>query len=201
MAPDPLRQAVVRAVEESIRVQSRLLETCGDQVVAAGRAIAERIGRGGCVFLCGNGGAAATCEHLAAELVGRLSQAADRRPLPAVALTSDGSTLLALANDYGFESVFARQVEALLGPEDLLLAISTSGRSANVLAAVEVAASLGAATIALTGSRGPLARMVSHPIVVPASDPQRIQEASVVLQHALCGVVEEVLRAAVPSSP
>lgn len=147
------------------------------------------IAGGGRVLWMGNGGSAADSQHLAAELVGRFER--DRRGLPSLALTTDSSVLTSVANDYGFEAVFARQVEALCRPGDLLVGLSTSGNSANVVAAMERAAGLGAVRVAMTGAGG--GRLRDHCellLAVPARNTARIQEAHIVIGHILCDLVE-----------
>lgn len=141
------------------------------------------------ILLCGNGGSAADAQHAAAELTGRFRR--DRPALAAIALTTDTSALTAIANDYGFEQVFARQVEALGRPGDVLVAISTSGHSPNVLAAVARAGALGMKTIALSGrDGGKLAALCDLALVVPAAETERVQEAHIFLLHCLCAAVE-----------
>ncbi|NOZ93121.1 MAG: SIS domain-containing protein [Acidobacteria bacterium] len=145
--------------------------------------------QGGKVLVFGNGGSAADAQHLAAELVGRYRRA--RRGLPAIALTTDSSALTSIGNDFGFDRVFARQLEALGAAGDMALAISTSGGSANVLAAVEAARRLGLAVVGLTGGGGGrLARGVDIAMVVPSDVTARIQECHIAVIHALCEAVD-----------
>jgi phosphoheptose isomerase len=164
-------------------------------IVEAADAIASSLARDGKLLVCGNGGSAADAQHLAGELVGRF-KAPDRPGLPAVALTADGAVLTAWANDVGFESVFARQVEALGRPGDVLLGISTSGRSRNVVRAFETARRRGLRCIALLGGDGgqvqPLADLA---VTVPTSDTQRVQEVQIAVIHLLCELVEARLSA------
>jgi D-sedoheptulose 7-phosphate isomerase len=142
------------------------------------------------ILFCGNGGSAADAQHAAAELTGRFRR--ERRGLPAIALTTDTSAITAIANDYGFDQIFARQVEALGRAGDVLIAISTSGESLNVLAATERAAALGIRTIALTGrDGGGLAALADVTLLVPATDTARIQEAHIFLLHSLCEAIDE----------
>jgi len=148
------------------------------------------------VLLCGNGGSAADCQHVAAELVSRLTRDSERPGLPAIALTTDTSFLTAYANDCGFEGVFARQVEALGRPGDVLIGISTSGNSPNVLRAVELAREKGMRSIALTGQGGRLAKLADVAVSVPSDDTRHIQEAHLAVEHVLCLLVEESLFAA-----
>jgi phosphoheptose isomerase len=151
--------------------------------------LAETFRRGGKLLLFGNGGSAADAQHLAAEFVGRFLH--DRDALPAVALTTDTSALTAIANDYGFDSVFARQVEALARAGDAVIAISTSGTSANVLAGVDRATAVGAKTIAITGESGKeLVGRVDIALVAPTSFGPRVQEAHLAIEHGLCAAVE-----------
>jgi rfaE bifunctional protein nucleotidyltransferase chain/domain len=146
---------------------------------------------GGKVLVCGNGGSAADAQHLAGELVGRFRR--ERRALPAIALTTDSSVLTALANDFGAGEIFARQVAALAVPGDVLIAISTSGRSENVLRAVETATSLGVTTLALVGAEtSPLAASAEQVLVVSGSSTPRVQEQQLVVEHTLCECVDEI---------
>jgi phosphoheptose isomerase len=164
-------------------------------VSAAARALAGALIAGGQVLVCGNGGSAADAQHLAAELVGRFE--AERAGWPALALTTDSSAMTAIANDFGFERVFARQVEALGRPGDVLLAISTSGRSPNVLAAVEAGRERGLVTIGLCGPQdSPLARRCHLSIRVPGSTAAEIQEGHLMAEHAICRELEGSLLAA-----
>ncbi len=141
------------------------------------------------VYLCGNGGSAADAQHIAAELAGRLRK--DRPGLAAIALTVNPSVLTAIANDYGYEAVFARQVEALGRPGDVLVGISTSGTSANVVAALRAAHAAGLSTVGLMGKAGgPMKEHCDVAILVPSSDTQRIQEAHIAVGHAICEIVE-----------
>jgi D-sedoheptulose 7-phosphate isomerase len=145
------------------------------------------------LLICGNGGSAADCQHIAAELVGSLTRR--RRPaLPAIALTTDTSILTGYANDYGYEEVFARQVDAYGSDGDVLLAISTSGSSVNVLRAVDAATARGLYTVALVGAaEGPLADRVDVRIRIPSTNTQIIQECMLAVEHILCEVVEDAL--------
>jgi D-sedoheptulose 7-phosphate isomerase len=164
-----------------------------DEPMARAVALAARsLAGGGKIMLCGNGGSAADSQHIAAELVGRLQ--GERRALAAIALTTDSSALTAIANDYGYEQVFARQVEGLGRAGDTLVAISTSGQSPSVLAAVQAARALGIATIALAGKGGgALAPACDVALVVPSATTARIQEAHIVIGHALCFGIERAL--------
>jgi D-sedoheptulose 7-phosphate isomerase len=158
--------------------------------LAAAATCRAALAAGSCILLCGNGGSAADAQHAAAELTGRFRR--DRRGLAAIALTTDTSAITAIANDYGFDQVFARQVEALGRAGDVLVAISTSGNSPNVLAAIERAGALGLKTLALSGGDGGhAAARAELALVVPATDTARIQEAHIFLLHCLCEALEE----------
>jgi D-sedoheptulose 7-phosphate isomerase len=144
---------------------------------------------GGKILVMGNGGSAADSQHIAAEIVGRYKR--DRRGLPAIALTTDTSILTSVGNDFGFDYIFSRQVEALCNPADVVIGISTSGNSANVIKAIETAKQIGATTVALTGGTGgKLAAMCDFSLIMPSSDTPRIQEAHIFVGHSLCGLLE-----------
>lgn len=183
---------VRRVLEESARVKRAMAESEGPRVARAAALVAEAFRAGGKALLLGNGGSAADAQHIAAEWTGRLGR--ERPALPAIALTANTSDLTAIGNDYGFDRVFARLVEAHGRPGDVLIAISTSGQSPNVLAAVDEARARGMRSIALTGKGGgKLADRVDLALVVPSNDTQRIQEAHICLLHALCEVVDATL--------
>ncbi|MGD9709988.1 MAG: D-sedoheptulose 7-phosphate isomerase [Halothiobacillaceae bacterium] len=153
----------------------------------------EALNNGGRLYLCGNGGSAADAQHIAAELVGRFAHA--RRGLPAIALTTDTSALTSIGNDFGFDHVFARQVEALARKGDILIGISTSGNSRNVIEAVKVARKLGVTTIGLLGgSGGALKDLVDHVLIVPSHDTPRIQECHILIGHIWCAMIDEAFR-------
>src|SRR4051794_34864356 len=150
------------------------------------------------VLLCGNGGSAADAQHIAAELVGRF--VVERRPLAAIALTTDSSALTAIANDYGFEQVFARQVDALGAEGDVLIAITTSGASSNVVAAVAAARRRGMTVIGLTGARGAaFVASCDAGVAVPSLNTARIQECHITIGHLLCEAVDEAFAPGVPA--
>lgn len=178
---------------ESADIKRQVAETCMEAISAAVCLIAETFRAGGKLLLCGNGGSAADCQHMAAEFVSRLTKEFDRAALPAIALTTDTSFLTAFANDCGFEGIFARQVEALGRPGDVLIGISTSGNSPNVLRAVERAQATQMATIALTGSGGRLAALANVTVAVPSTNTQYIQEAHLAIEHIVCELVEQCL--------
>ena len=187
------RQAVRTYLSESAEIKRRTAEECGEAILAAADTIAESFRTGGKVLLCGNGGSAADCQHMAAEFVSRLSKDFERPGLPAIALTTDSSFLTAFANDCGFEGVFERQVQALGRPGDVLIGISTSGNSTNVVRAVRYAESVGIRSVVLTGAGGQLAAMADVAISVPSTDTQHIQEAHIAVEHLICWFVERDL--------
>jgi len=181
---------VLQALEESARVKLALREMAPQVVRAAGR-LAESFREGGRLYACGNGGSACDAMHLVEELVARYKR--DRPGLPAHHLM-DGPTLTCWANDYDFATVFRRQVEAMVRPGDVLVAISTSGNSANVLAAAQAARERGAVVLGLLGrDGGALAELCHEPLVVPAQATERIQEGHITLIHLLCELVEREL--------
>ena len=168
------------------------LPSLAPQVQFAIERCAAAITAGNKLMFCGNGGSAGDAQHLAAELVGRLVR--DRRALPGLALSTDSSALTCIGNDFGFDEVFARQVEGLGRPGDVLIAISTSGNSRNVIRAVEAAKAGGVFSIGLLGrDGGKLAPMVDLAIVVPSDETARIQEAHIFLGHVICGSIEKAL--------
>jgi len=188
------RHDVVRAhLLEAAQVQRLAAEHCGPAILHAADLIVESFRRGGKLLLCGNGGSAADCQHLATEFTSRLSAEFVRPALPAIALTTDTSFLTAYPNDYDFEGLFARQVEALGKPGDVLLGISTSGGSKNVIRAVETARSRALKTIVLTGSRGPLRDLADVAVSVPSGSTQHIQETHLAVEHLICHLVERAL--------
>jgi len=183
--------AVAAAViRDCVATQTALLdEPQLESIVLAANALADCLARGGKLLFFGNGGSASDAGHLAAEFVGRFQS--ERRGLPALSLAANVSALTAIANDFGFERVFARQVEALGGPADVAIAISTGGTSANVLAGVQAAREIGMRTVGLTGAGGgKLAAMVDVCVRVPARSAARIQESHILIGHVLCELVE-----------
>jgi D-sedoheptulose 7-phosphate isomerase len=165
------------------------LKTTFPLISEVGIAIRACIQQGGKILLCGNGGSAADSQHIAAEIVGRFKK--ERKGLPSIALTTDTSILTSVGNDYGYDYIFARQVEALCRPEDILIGLTTSGNSANVVRAIEAANEIGATTIGLTGgSGGKLNDLCKYNIVVPSNVTARIQEAHIFIGHSLCEILE-----------
>ena len=182
-------EIVARLILDSIQVKQALIDQHVAQIAQAADWMIETFGAGGKVLLCGNGGSAGDAQHIAAELVGRFERA--RGPLAALALTTNSSALTAIANDYDYRQVFSRQVEAWADARDLVIGISTSGNSTNVIAAMEMAKSKGARTIGLTGrSGGRLASYVDLCIAVPSANTARIQEAHILIGHILCHLID-----------
>ena len=192
----PQVDAARRHFLDSAEAQRRAAESLAGAVAAAAGRIAGTLRAGRTVFVCGNGGSAADAQHFAGEMVGRF-KLRGRRPLPVLALTTDTSVLTCVANDFAFEEVFSRQVEAFVGPGDLVLGISTSARSPNVLRALRAARERGATPLALVGGDGgPVAAAADLVLVVPSDDTARIQECHITLIHALCELVETEIGAA-----
>ena len=177
----------------SMAVQRRVADSCARQIINASDAMAAALKAGNKVLLCGNGGSAADCQHMASELVSGLSPDAERPALAAIALTTDTSFLTAYANDHGFEGVFERQVEAQGRAGDVLVVISTSGRSENVRRAVRAAKAKGIATVGVVGEGGPLAKEVGIAVVIPDRDTQHVQEAMLPVEHLICSLVERAV--------
>jgi D-sedoheptulose 7-phosphate isomerase len=184
------REEIERQVAESIALKRALIQQA-DVLIAIADVWLECLRKGGKILLCGNGGSAADAQHIAAELAGKFRLV--RRPLPGIALTTNTSILTAVSNDLGYETVFALQVRALARPGDVFVGISTSGNSPNVLRAVEAAKEMGATTVGLSGSGGPLKDMVDLALAVPSTDTPRIQEAHITAGHLVCGLVEQAL--------
>lgn len=191
---EPLTR-IERHFVASLEAKQRTLAAMGPRIVQAAELLAERLRRGHKILVCGNGGSAADAQHFAAELVNRFE--IERPGLAAIALTTDSSALTSIANDYAFEQIFARQVRALGRPGDVLLAISTSGNSPNVLVAIDAARELGMATLALTGrDGGRMAEQLGNGdieirAVAPAT--ARIQETHILIIHCLCDMVDWLL--------
>jgi len=187
------RDRVRTHLQESADLKRQVAQYCLSSVLAAADLIVETFRNGRKVLLCGNGGSAADCQHMAAEFVSRLTKEFERPGLPAIALTTDTSFLTAFANDCGFEGIFERQVRALGKPGDVLIGISTSGSSANVLRAVGAARDLGIKTIGLMGENGALESRVDCAILVPSRNTQYVQETFLSIEHILCDMTEQIL--------
>ncbi len=190
--PPNLSALFSQVFEESAQVKRAFVEAHGESMARAVEMVVEAFEAGNKILLVGNGGSASDAQHIAAEWVGRFRR--ERSALPAIALTANTSDLTAIGNDYGFESVFARQVEAHGRAGDILLAISTSGNSLNVIAAVKAAQDAGLHTIGLLGKDGgEMLKRVELAIVVPSQVTARIQESHITFCHALCELVDSAL--------
>ncbi len=185
---------IIDSLNESSETKLKIKDQLADEIIKAVEILVSAYKDGNKLLLCGNGGSAADCQHIATEFMIRLSHHIQRPALPAIALTTDSSNLTAGGNDIGFENVFARNVEGLGILGDVLLAISTSGNSPNIIKAVETAQSKGMKVIGfLGGSGGKLKSLVDLPIVVPSSNTQRIQEGHITIAHIICELVEDRL--------
>lgn len=184
-----MRSLLDRSFAEHHSLAQQVYSDLGEQIMTCAATLSKCLGAGGKILLCGNGGSAADAQHFAAELVGRFER--ERKGLPAMALTANTSSLTALGNDYGFDQVFSRQVEALAKENDMLVGISTSGNSPNILAALKKARECGCPTIALTGrSGGGMKEFADLSLVVPAQRTARIQEMHILIIHLICELLE-----------
>ncbi|MCL4548192.1 MAG: D-sedoheptulose 7-phosphate isomerase [Bacteroidetes bacterium] len=182
---------IVDSLKESSELKLNIEKNCKAEILVAVQSLADAFRKGKKLLLCGNGGSAADCQHIATELVIRLSHHIQRPALPAIALTTDTSNITAGGNDIGFENVFARNVEGLGAEGDVLLAISTSGNSPNIIKAVEKAHQKKMFVIGfLGGNGGKLKPLVDLPIIMPSSNTQRIQEGHITVAHVICELVE-----------
>lgn len=185
---------IVESLKESSSVKLDIIDKCSDDIIRAAELIMDSIGKGNKMLLCGNGGSAADAQHIATEFMIRLSHDLDRPAIPAIALTTDTSNLTAGGNDIGFENVFARNVEGLGNDGDVLIAISTSGNSANLVKAVEKAHEKGMKVIGfLGGNGGKLKDLADIPVIIPSPNTQRIQEGHITIAHIICELVERGL--------
>lgn len=181
----------LKNLEEHLEVVAKL-RGLDHEICEVGALAAHTLRSGGKILFCGNGGSASDSQHLTAELTGRFIK--DRKPLAAIALTTDTSALTGIANDYAFEDVFARQLMALGRPGDLLVGISTSGNSKNIIRAVEEAKAIGMTSVGLLGrDGGQLFALCDHAIVVSSDVTARIQESHILIGHTLCGLIEQHL--------
>jgi D-sedoheptulose 7-phosphate isomerase len=181
-------------INESIATKQKLLSECSSEIEKCGQVIAEAIRNGGKVMFCGNGGSAADAQHLAAELVVRLRSSVNRPALPGIALTVDPSIMTAGGNDIGFDNVFARSVEAIGRKGDILIGISTSGNSENVLRAMVQAEKMGITNICLLGAGGgKILPKADYSVVVPSNVTARVQESHIMIGHIWCEMIEEIL--------
>jgi len=185
---------IPKRIEKSIATKKKVIETISEKILETGVLIAKRLKEGNKVLLCGNGGSAADSQHIAAELVIRFRSKINRKALPAIALTVDPSIMTAGGNDYGFENVFAREVEAYGKMGDVLIGISTSGNSENVYRAIEAANNLGMVTVGLLGGNGgKIAPLCNYSVIVPESETALIQECHIMIGHIWCEIIEEYL--------
>lgn len=185
---------IKKHLRESAETQNVSAEKLAEQISKAADRCVISIREGGKIMFCGNGGSAADSQHLATELVVRLSGEHDRGAYPALALTTDTSILTACGNDYGFDQIFARQIESIGQPSDILVAISTSGNSQNIMQAVRTAKAKKIFIVGLLGKDGgKLNNLVDIPLVVPSSDVQHIQESHIAIGHVLIGIIEKEL--------
>ena len=184
------RRIAQQQIEEAAKT-TRLLARQSDRIAKFALVIVDSLERGGKLILFGKGGSAADSQHIAAEFVGRYNM--ERRPLPAIALTTNTSALTAIGNDFGYGDVFKRQVDAICRPDDVVVGISTSGVSENVILGVKSAKKLGAYTVGMTGlNGGKLARMVDLSIRAPSDSTPRVQECHILIGHIVSGLVEDV---------
>ncbi len=179
-------------IRENIDVSESIIENSLDIIVCASNKIASAVRKGNKILLCGNGGSAADSQHIAAEFINRFKK--ERRPLPAIALTTDTSVLTSISNDYDYSLVFSKQIEALAKRGDILIAISTSGNAKNVIEAVKASNRKGVFTIGLTGDGGGrLKSSVDLCISISSHDTPRIQEAHILVGHLICDLIEKML--------
>jgi len=187
-----MQDKIKAKLNENIEVKKRVINSLLPQVETATNLIIAILKSGNKIMLCGNGGSAADAQHLAGEFIGRYLK--ERKSLPAIALTTDTSILTCLGNDYGFDNIFSRQVEGLAKKGDILIGISTSGNSKNVLLAIEKAKKMGCKTIALLGgSGGEIIKAADLSITIPTKITPRVQECHITIGHIICGLVEEEL--------
>lgn len=187
-----MKQKVIDSIKTHKDLVAAFEKDCVDSVVSAAEMIIKSIKAGGCVYICGNGGSAADAQHIAGELVGKFLK--DRKALPAVALTTDTSLITAIGNDYGFDDIFRRQVEGLVGADDVLWAFSTSGSSKNVLAAAKLAKDKGAATLAFTGRADSVLEGIADvTIAIDTPNSAPAQEMHQLAYHIICDLVENAL--------
>ncbi|MDP2210052.1 MAG: D-sedoheptulose 7-phosphate isomerase [Bacteroidota bacterium] len=180
-------------LDESAATKKKMFEACSADILKAVDAIFNALNNKKKILLCGNGGSAADSQHMATELVIRMSKP-NRPAIPAIALTTDTSMLTAGGNDIGFENIFSRQVEALGNDGDILIAITTSGNSENIIRAINEAKKRGLTVIGFLGKDGGASKnLVDVPIIIPSNDTQRIQEGHITLAHIICGIIEDEL--------
>ena len=185
-------ERVKKSLKISGDLKYQVAETLSGEILKAAHTIRDCLSNGGKLLLMGNGGSAADSQHIAAELIGRFKK--ERKAIPALALTVDSSLLTALGNDYGFDTIFSRQVEALATPKDAVVGISTSGNSKNVILALNLARKIGSKTIGFMGNDGGnMKDCVDIGIIVPSNDTARIQEVHITVGHIICEIIERDL--------
>jgi len=181
---------VLASIQKSIETKERLSKQCLNEIIEMAHMVIGALRRGRKVVFFGNGGSASDAQHISAELVGKFKNV--RPPLRALALTTNTSILTAVGNDFSFDEIFSRQVQACVDKGDVAVAISTSGRSKNVILAVQEAGRIGARTIALTGGNGgQLAPLCDHKVIVPSNDTQRVHECHIMIGHVVCELIDE----------
>ena len=181
---------IKEVISESISVKQKMGDQLYNTISQISKCISEALLKNGTIYLFGNGGSAADSQHISAEFVGRFAR--ERRPLPAEALTTNTSSITAIGNDYDFSEIFARQVKARVQPKDIVVGISTSGKSRNVIKGLEAAKKIGAKTIGFTGSEANLIQnLTDHCLCIPSKITPRIQEAHILAWHIICDLVED----------
>ena len=183
---------ITKYIELSAKTILSLRDNFEKKITESVNLIYDTFNNDGKLMLCGNGGSASDSQHVAAELVNRFKH--ERSPLPAIALTTDTSNITAISNDYSFDLVFSKQIQALANPQDCLLAISTSGKSKNIINALKTAKEIGCSTISLTGKNGGLMpRFSDIAFIIQSDDTPHIQEAHLVIEHLICDLIEQTL--------
>jgi D-sedoheptulose 7-phosphate isomerase len=184
------KEFIKKTISESILVKEKISDQLNDTILQISKCISKVLLKNGTVYLFGNGGSAADSQHIAAEFVGRFAN--ERRPLPAEALTTNTSTITAIGNDYNFSEIFSRQVKARVHPKDVVVGISTSGTSINVIEGLKAAKKIGAKTIGFTGSEANLMQsLTDYCLCIPSKSTPRIQEAHILVWHIVCHLVED----------
>ena len=188
-----MQDKIINQIKENISINKMIIDKCIDSIESAANIMISVILSGKKILLCGNGGSAADAQHLATELMGGMGNH-DRKPIPSIALTTDSSFITAWSNDTEFESVFSRQIQGIGEKDDLLIGISTSGNSENIVAAIKQAKFKGLKTILFTGKTGgKMSDLADVSIFVPSQNTQRIQESHIMIGQILCGLIEDKL--------
>lgn len=189
--PDMMKHLINQSVEDSIQAKKKFFNSHTEKIESCAAVMADTLSNHKKLLLFGNGGSAADCQHIAAEFVNRFQL--ERKPLPAISLTTDTSVITSIGNDYSFEDIFSKQVQALGKKGDIALGISTSGNSPNVLKAVQEARQIGLKTIGFSGPGGKLKTMVDIDFCVDTATTARVQEVHILLAHILCDLTERIL--------